>query len=58
MKKIHLRYASGRHAKRGVEESHRKFVESDNNACLTCARVCGCEDCRELRYAFGKSSTR
>jgi hypothetical protein len=56
--KTHLREVSYKHAKRGIQESHRRFVESDNNACLTCARVCGCEECRELRYVFGKSSAR
>lgn len=26
---------------------------SDTKACLTCARLCGCVDCSELRSAFG-----
>jgi hypothetical protein len=61
-KKIHLREASCKRGKYGTQESHRRFVESDINACLTCARICGCEDCDVLRHDFrrnfGKLETR
>jgi len=52
--KIHLREGSCKRGERGVQASHRRFVDADNKACLTCARICDCTDCHELRRVFGK----
>ena len=36
-----------------LPEPHQRFVELDYDACLTCARVCGCEECAVLVRDFG-----
>lgn len=55
-KKIHLREGTCKQGERGSRASHRRFVEADNKACLTCARVCSCAECYELMRAFGQAS--
>lgn len=52
-RKIHLREGTCKGGKRGELSSHRRFVEADNHACLTCARICGCGACYELTCSFG-----
>jgi hypothetical protein len=37
----------------GEQLSHHRFIELDYDACLTCARVCGCEGCDALVRDFG-----
>lgn len=55
--RIHLREGTCKHGERGIQESHRRFVDSDNRACLTCARICGCTECDALRRDFGTPGT-
>lgn len=52
-KKIHLREGTCKGGERGELAAHRRFVDADNKACLTCARICGCCECYELERVFG-----
>jgi hypothetical protein len=51
--KKHLADGSCKAGKGRERLSHRRFVELDYDACLTCARVCGCEECAVLERDFG-----
>jgi len=51
--KTHLRDGSCKRGERGLQASHRRFVEAENEACLTCARTCGCAECHDLQLAWG-----
>ena len=52
--KVHLRDVADEHSKSGIQEPHQRFLESENAACLTCARICGCDECNVLRRDWGK----
>jgi hypothetical protein len=56
--KIHLEDGSCKSGERGRQVSHERFVGADNRACLTCARICGCVACNDLRDVFGKAVPR
>jgi hypothetical protein len=56
--KIHLEDGACKSGERGRQVSHERFVEADSRACLTCARICGCAECSNLRDAFGKAAPR
>ena len=51
--KIHLREGSCKRGESGTQVSHRRFVEADARACLTCARICDCTACYGLARDFG-----
>lgn len=53
--KVHLRGASHKSARDGIQETHQRFLDSENDACLTCARICGCEECEVLLRDWGKA---
>ena len=53
--KIHLEDGACKRGERGRQVSHQRFVDADNRACLTCARICGCAECNDLRNVFGKT---
>lgn len=54
LRKVHLEEGSCKRGERGEQVPHHRFVEADDMACLTCARICGCDDCCVLRRDFGK----
>ena len=54
--KIHLEDGSCKSGERFRQVSHERFVEADTRACLTCARICGCTECSDLRSTFGKTA--
>lgn len=58
LRKAHLQDGSCRRGERGEQVPHHRFVEADDTACLTCARICGCADCCVLRRDFGKWQDR
>jgi len=53
-RKVHLQDGSCKQGEHGEQVPHHSFVESDDKACLTCTRICGCDDCCVLRHDFGK----
>ena len=51
--KIHLRDGSCKPGERGLQVPHLAFVESEDRACLLCARGCDCAACHDLLHAWG-----
>jgi hypothetical protein len=51
--KKHLSDGSCKAGERCEQVEHRRFIELDYDACLNCARICGCADCDVLRRDFG-----
>ena len=51
--KKHLRDGSCKAGERCEQVAHKRFIELDLDACLNCARICGCTDCDVLCRDFG-----